>query len=389
VVERRSNAVTFTVYAAALLHGLTVVSFPASAAILKSAGGLSDAQYGAIFIPQMLATILGSLFASKLGVRAASLGMLALSLGCAGVAEALLLLVPVLHNFPLALAATFAAGLGFGLSAAPLNSAPRRLFPARAASALVALHTVLAGGFALGPVLIASAITSGAWPYVPAAIACGAVGIGLLALALPALRLETGERVVRASAGPRRFGLPFIAIAVLYALAEGTFANWAVIYLGEERGVAERWATLALSVFWSALAVGRLLVSVLVVRFPVEVIWRALPVLMTFAFLAMPWVSGPVSGLLCFAIAGLGCSAFFPLTVSLAAENDPSGAARAGSILTAALMVGVGLGSFAIGPLRGGASLATLYGLSAVYPLSAFALSVWLSMRARSAVEVS
>jgi fucose permease len=209
----------------------------------------------------------------------------------------------------------------------------------------------------------------------------------LLAVALPALELETNQPVSHASAGARRSGVTFIAIAVLYALAEGTFANWAVIYLGEERGVAERWSTLALSVFWCALAVGRLLVSLLVVRFSVEVIWRALPVLMTLAFLAMPWVSGPVSGLLCFATAGLGCSAFFPLTVSLAAERDPSGAARAGSILTAALMVGVGLGSFAIGPLRGGASLATLYGLSAVYPLSAFVLCAWLSVRARTALE--
>jgi predicted MFS family arabinose efflux permease len=387
VIERRSNLATFAVYAAALVHGLTVVSFPASAAILKSSGGLRDAQYGTIFIPQMLATILGSLFASRLGARAASLRMLAVSLGCAGAAAGLLLLVPVLHSFPIALAATFAAGLGFGLSAAPLNSAPRRLFPAHADSALVGLHTVLAGGFALGPLLVSWAIDHGAWSSVPSGVAVAAVGIALLSLAMPALRTETNVPIMRGTAGPKRSSFVFIAIVVLYALAEGTFANWGVIYLAEERGIAARWSTFALSLFWCALAIGRLAVSVLVVRFSVEAIWRTLPVLMTFAFLAMPWVSGPVTGLLCFAIAGLGCSAFFPLTVSLAAGRD--GAARAGSILTAALMVGVGLGSFAIGPLRGGASLATLYGLSAIYPLSALALCTWRLLRVRSALEAS
>jgi fucose permease len=388
VVERRSQSLaTFAVYAAALVQGLTVVSFPASASILKSLGGLRDADYGAIFIPQMLATILGSLFASRLGKRAASLRMLAISLACSATAAGLLLLVTVLRSFPLALAATFAAGLGFGLSAAPLNSAPRRLFPAHANSALIALHTVLAGGFALGPLLVSCAITHGAWSYVPSGVAAAGIAIALLAIALPTLGGETLQAEARASAAPRSSGAMFIAIAVLYALAEGTFANWAVIYLSEERGVAERWSTFALSMFWCALALGRLVVSVLVVRIPVEVIWRALPVLMTVAFLALPWVSGPVSGLLCFALAGLGCSAFFPLTVSLASEQD--GAARAGSVLTAALMVGVGLGSFAIGPLRGGTSLATLYGLSALYPLGALALCAWLHQHARAALEVS
>ena len=77
--------------------------------------------------------------------------------------------------------------------------------------------------------------------------------------------------------------------------------------------------------------------------------------------------------------AGLACSAFFPLTVSLGAQHFAGGAARASSLLTAALMVGVGVGSFVIGPLRGAASLSALYQVSAVYPLLALGLCVWVT----------
>jgi hypothetical protein len=48
-------------YGAALVAGLAVVSFPASATVLKAAHGLSDSSYGAIFLPQVVLTILGSL----------------------------------------------------------------------------------------------------------------------------------------------------------------------------------------------------------------------------------------------------------------------------------------------------------------------------------------
>jgi fucose permease len=381
----------FVVYAAALVHGLTIVSFPASASVLKMLGHLTDAQYGSIFIPQMLATILGSLIASQLGARAASGRVLTLSLVCACVAECLLALVPHGGGFPLALAATFATGLGFGLAAAPLNSFPRQLFPARPDTALVALHTVLASGFAVGPLIASAVMSAGLWSLLPAGAALAALTIAAGAwLSLPAVAAIEVEHEARPGSGPSsHLGLAFIVIAVLYALAEGTFANWAVVYLREERGVAEGWAALSLSVFWFALAGGRLAISVLLARFSPEAIWRLLPVLMAIAFLGLPSVRGPASGLVCFALAGLGCSAFFPLTVSLAAQHVRGGAARAGSLLTAALMVGVGVGSFVIGPLRGGASLATLYRLSSAYPLAALGVCLWLALRGRRAAQPS
>jgi hypothetical protein len=48
------------VYLSALLQGLTLVSFPALSSVLKEMHGFSDAQYGAIFLPQVACAIIGA-----------------------------------------------------------------------------------------------------------------------------------------------------------------------------------------------------------------------------------------------------------------------------------------------------------------------------------------
>ena len=62
------------VYAAALLQGMTLVSFPAVSAVLKQALALTDADYGAIFLPQVALAIAGAVaggrLARKLGLKA-------------------------------------------------------------------------------------------------------------------------------------------------------------------------------------------------------------------------------------------------------------------------------------------------------------------------------
>jgi predicted MFS family arabinose efflux permease len=104
-------------------------------------------------------------------------------------------------------------------------------------------------------------------------------------------------------------------------------------------------------------------------------------VLMALAFLAVPLAHGPVTAILVFALAGLGCSAVFPLTVGLATLRapDPAGAS---SLLVASLMVGVGTASFALGALRSSLPLETIYRLSAGYPLLALVLAVVVIRRA-------
>jgi len=383
------------VYLIAFLQGLTLVSFPASSTVLKQMHGFTDAQYGAIFLPQVALAVLGAVAGGTLARRLGLQPLLWLAAAGNGLSQlalaASLWVMPALA-FPTILAGTALLGLSFGLGGAPLNSYPPRFFPQRAPAAVVALHTLLGLGLMVGPLLADGFGRAGWWIGFPLSL----LGLSvLLALAAATVRLppdvggETERRI--ATNPPLTSGAfwTFAAIAVLYAFAEGTFSNWAVIYLREAKGLPASVAALALSVFWGAMVAGRLLVAVLVVRIAPLTIWLALPVLMIAAFLLLPGANTATLGLGLFALAGLACSAFFPLTITLASVRFPDHVAWVSSMLIAALMVGVGLGTFLIGSLREWLALENLYRLSAVYPVAVVGLALWLAgSRRRVAVEV-
>ncbi|HEY6877671.1 MAG TPA: MFS transporter [Polyangiales bacterium] len=367
-----------TVYGTALLAGLSVVSFPASAGVLKERLQLSDAQYGTLFLPQLALTLLGSLFGARW--RSQSLHVLRGALVAFLLAEIALWSSARLAVYGLVLFGTGAVGLGFGLAAGPLNSLPGLLAPKHQESALVALHTVMGAGFTLGPLAVGVLSSGGHWALAPWLVA-GALVLAVL-LSLFA-RVSPGAQSARARAArPWRF----VAIALLYALAEGTFSNWTTVYLLEERRLDVGTATLALSAFWAALVLGRLLMSWLLLYVAPTWIWRALPCAMALAFCSLPAVRSATGALFAFGLAGLACSAFFPLTVARAAAAS-SADAVAGP-LTAALMLGAGVASFAVGPLRSILSLAQIYALSAAWPLAAAAL-VFTARRAQPSAASS
>lgn len=378
--ERGSSrpSIILAVYLAALCQGLILVAVPALSPVLKGTLHLNDAQYGAVFLPQVAATAIAALLGGFLARRLSLKALLSLALIANGCAEVFLLATPGANAsgvFPLVLASCACLGIGFGLSAAPLNSLPRLLFPARADAALVALHTVLGAGLCLGPLAAGWTITHGRWTLYPAALVGAAImlSVVVLCLRLPQARPAPATSAAVSQLLGRDFYL-LAAIAILYAFAEGTFSSWAIAYLLEDRGIAAATAALALSVFWGALVVGRLVVSALIVRVSAALVWQALPLLMIAVFAALPYVSSPRAGLIAFAGAGLACSAFFPLTVARATSRFPAFEALTGSIMTAALMLGVGIGTFAIAALRGAFGMATLYHFSIAYPLVVFVL---------------
>jgi hypothetical protein len=72
-------------------------------------------------------------------------------------------------------------------------------------------------------------------------------------------------------------------------------------------------------------------------------------------------------GVLAFGLAGLGCSALLPLTISFGQEELVSiSAAMAGGVI-AFYQLGYGLAAFGVGPLLdAGVGLPTVYGLAAI-----------------------
>ncbi|MDX1430917.1 MAG: MFS transporter [Gammaproteobacteria bacterium] len=374
-IAPRTWAAIFTVYAGAFLQGFTLVSFPASSTVLVTAHGFSEAQYGTIFLPQVAFAVAGAVAGGALARRFGLKALLVAGLASNALSQAALAATVWLGPqaaFTAVLTGTACMGLGFGLLGAPLNGYPGQFFPRAPGSAIVAVHTMVGAGLAVGPLLAGYFISHWGWLGFPATLLAGVVALTLLAaaLAFPAAAVA-GDATAAPQTGNARRSAGFwllLAIAVLYAFAEGTFSNWAVLFLRDTKGLPEMTAALGLSMFWAALVGGRLLVSVMLVRVAPERIWIALPVIMIVAFELLPLGDSPATGIGLFALAGLGCSAFFPLTVALAQSRHPGEGAWVGSMLIAALMIGVGLGSFIIGPLREWLALERLYQLSALYP---------------------
>lgn len=377
------GAVTLLIYGAGLLQGLMLVSVPALSTALKQSLMLTDGRYGSLFLPQVLCTMLAALAGGELA-RRMPLNRLLLAALLANAAAQLALaasaVVPSQWAYATLLTATSLLGLGFGLSSAPLNTYPVLLFPRRRDAAVVALHTALGIGLAIGPLIAAPFLMRAGWWQFPlllsavaAALALATAVAGLEEPRMHASSTSTPSSPVRAR---YRIAAPFVLIAVLYAFAEGTFSSWAVIYLQEDRALPAAVATAALSVFWAALAAGRLLVAAAVLRMPPHRVWLVLPLMMIAVLLALPQVRGSAGALIAYAMAGLACSAFFPLTISHAVQRLPSDTAWVSSVLAAALMTGVGLGTFFIAPLREMLSLAILFRYSAIYPLLAAVLMI-------------
>ncbi len=368
-----------TVYGTALLVGLTMVSFPASSTLLKEIKGLSNAQYGFIFIPQIFTAIFGAITGGSLARHIGLKKILGSTLIANALAQ-LSLFTAVMYfsdqyTFYLVLLATALFGLAFGLSAAPLNTYPQLIFPAKGETALVALHTVLGTGLAAGPFIVGWLSNLGWWFIYPISL----VGVSILVvLFLPFCHLPDYVASLKNIDVKHTKNLKtplynwilwvFLIIVVMYAFAEGTFSNWAVVYLNENRGIPLTTASLALSAFWAMIAIGRLLVSVLLIKVSSQSIWLFLPVLMIAAFFMMPFATNGLAGILLFSLAGLACSAFFPLSVDLVTKQFPVHAALVSSIMMAALMTGVGIGSYTIGSLRSLLPMENLYQISAVYP---------------------
>jgi MFS transporter, FHS family, glucose/mannose:H+ symporter len=286
---------------------------------------------------------------------------------------------------PMLLLGAALIGLGGGLSSAPLNTYPQRLFPRRRHAAVVAMHMAIGAGLAAGPFIVAVAVAGGAWFVFP--LATGAAFAGL-AWAWARSDLGAADAPRTADARPLQSSRSdrlwlFVAAALLYAAAESSVANWAVVFLTEDRGLAVPVASLALSLFWLALTLGRLVVATLVVHASPMRVWFFLAAAIAGALWLLPLARTPGRALAVYALAGAAFSGHFPLTAALACERRGGNVARVTAWLTAALATGGALGSFLLGPARAVLPLGTLYRVAVALPLL-LVLIAWCAPRQRA-----
>jgi MFS family permease len=352
------------VYFAGVVQGLALVTFPAASAIFTRPDGFGfdSTRYGTMFVPQVVLAILASGLAPKLA-RQWNLRRVLL-VGIAGdiVSMTLLALSRLLLDAPdtafgILLFATGALGLGFGATVMALNTYAEAFFPARTDGAVLALNALLGLGTASAPVLVVIVMSMGVWWLLPVVVACILVLIFAVVLmeplrAGPAVTAgRDARRPIGARTLPRRFWL-YAAAVFLYGILETLNGNWATLYLTGEHGVSARGASMALAAFWAMVTVGRVLIAAISAHVPTRAIYIALPLLLLITFQLSSRVQGETGGILAFAMAGLACSAFLPLSISFGGNEFPRLSAVMAGELIAFYQLGYGVAAFGTGPLR-------------------------------------
>jgi MFS transporter, FHS family, glucose/mannose:H+ symporter len=337
--------VTWTGLVSFLLLGWSVLLVPSAIRGVESTFGQSDAGMGLAYLVNNLLYITGTLSVGWLAGRllrapvlGAGPGLIAVGLGVVAVAPA----------WPVFLAGFLVLGLGCGLIDSGVNALFMDLYEGRNAGALNRLHMFFALGALASPLAMGAVISSGApWQALIAATAVTALPIAL-ALAtrrVPAVHPHAAAPQPGASGAPPRrirslLPLPLLGLAVaiaMYVASEIGVSNWLVRYL-DEAPVAQ--ATLALSLFWGGIALGRFVSSFIAdrvgaVRYAVA--WTTVAGIAIVASLLAPTI--PIA-IACFGIAGFAAGPAFPMIVAIGGQLFPGRASLVSSVLVSAAMIG-------------------------------------------------
>ncbi len=383
-MAQRSEIIT--VYSAGLIQGVALVTFPAASAVFtsSSAYALSSTEYGGMFVPQAVLAITASLLGvgliKRLGTkRIYLLGLVANLLAMSLLVASRFVIKDHALAYGILMIATGCLGIGFGFTVPAVNTFAAAFFPKKVDRALLVLNALLGLGTVLAPVFIAIFVGLGVWWGLPVLV--GGLLVGLLLFSVRQT-LSAGENAHSAktphSKFPSRFWI-FATFALLYGVCETMNGNWAVPYLTKHFGASAFMASLALAVFWSLVTVGRILFAALEKWFPERMVCRVLPFVIAAAFIATACVpkTSPILGILTFALAGLGCSALLPLTISFGQKELTTITASTAGGLIAFYQIGYGIAAFSVGPLQtwAGLDLNIIYGGTAAVALAIAALS--------------
>jgi fucose permease len=361
------------IYVIGLIQGLSLVTFPAANSIFTSSHGFgfSNSRYGMMFIPQVILAILASSLGPRRARRWTLKNVLLAGLAADLLAMTLLAFSHWLQDSPgsayaTLLLATGSLGFGFGTVVMATNTYAQEFSPGRENRAVLILNALLGAGTALAPLLVAIFLDLGAWWLLPTIVAVGLIGLLLVSSKEP-LEAAAGEATASGASLPAGFWL-FAAAVLLYGIAETLNGNWSGPYLTGDRGISAQGASFALTAFWGMVTIGRLVFASLSSRKTVPWIYVGLPAVLILAFQAIAHAGGEASGAFAFALAGLACSAFFPLCISLSGQAFPQFAETTSGALVAFYQSGYGIAAFGVGPLRdfGGFPFRTVYSLGSL-----------------------
>jgi len=383
---------------AGLVQGIVLVTFPATSTIFTSSKyySLSSSQYGALFLPQVVLAIAASLLGATLARGITTKRVYLLGLACSLAAMAMLLISALVKSdqataYPLLLIATAFVGAGFGLTVPVLNIYAALFHPAAVDSAVLVLNALLGLGTVLAPVFVAIFVGLGIWWALPVLSAVLLAGLLAVSVRLP-LQASSGT-VAGARSGhrrrraPRRFWV-YAAFITCYGICETMNGNWSELEMTKHLGASATEASLALAVFWGMATAGRVVFAAVARWLPPRLTYRILPFVLVATFLLIAGLSAgsAVTGIVLFGLAGLGCSALLPLTISFGEEELTTMTGAVAGRIIAFYQLGYGLAAFGVGPLQdAGIGLSAVFGGTAIVAGVMAGLSFFVVGRRRPA----
>jgi FHS family glucose/mannose:H+ symporter-like MFS transporter len=282
----------------------------------------------------------------------------------------------------------FAAYVVVGAGCVFLNSLPGMWITSHVKAgtgrAMVVLLLFFATGMMVTPLAIGGTLGGGAsWRWVLVAEAGLSLALAVLLTLLPVSNIEGREnlrlRQLREVIGfNRRLFGAVLGASVLYIGAEFILNVWLAKFEIDVFSVSKTVASLAVTLFWVGLVVGRLVIVPLTRRFLASrLLMVGTGVMALFALGVALSPSTAVSMAMSF-LSGLGASAAFPLILSFSAKFP---AWHAGVVFSAVIMAGA-LGRivfpYLIGPLADSLGLRIAIGLAFVLAAVLALLSLYL-----------
>ncbi len=308
-----------------LLIGWSGLLVPSLIRSIKEAFGQSDAGIGLFYFLFSTAwaggAFGGGLVVERLGRRTVlTLAAVLVAVGLLGLGLA--------PSWAVFLVAALPAGLGAGAIDGGANGLILDLYPSGRGRALNLLHLFFSIGALAAPVTIGLLVENGVgWQAIIVATAVAAIPVATL---FASVAMPTGRRRSETShspdaprrSAPPRLAAPLLLMAVAiacYVASEVGVSSWLVRFL-EPAPLST--ATLALSLYWAGIAIGRAVSSQLADRFDHRRFTVTCAAGLAIAVLGATLVpSLPVSmGL--FALAGVASGPIFPMIVALGGERN-------------------------------------------------------------------
>ncbi len=335
------------IYLLAFFTGLNFVIFPALSSVFTdhSLFGLSPAQFGNLFIPQVIC-IIASSFAVPFLVNKAGpkiilgTGLVLMMAATAGLWSLQFFMNEKQMLFPALLVLVAFTGTGFGLSITTLNPLAASLSENNKSSSILILQFLVGLGTSASPLMINAVGSLRNWMDVPGIIFILVAVVFILFLNL---RLEKGSlfRLPAHFKVPSRLWLFFAAI-VLYGFIEGTFGSFGAVIL-KNQGLSSQQASLGLSLFWGGIAVNRLLFGIFSKKFNLSPVFLGSPLAVS-VLLTVLWAC-PDPGLLVIMmfLTGFFMGTLFPGSIGWGTVEFPSLSILVSGFLMAANQTGTGI----------------------------------------------